>query len=50
MALDTANLRISNRAHVILPYHFHQDKVEEAARGDKKIGTTGKGIGPCLPR
>ena len=45
--IDTSNLRISNRAHVILPYHIHQDKVEEAARGDKKIGTTAKGIGPC---
>jgi adenylosuccinate synthase len=45
--IDTSNLRISNRAHVILPYHLHQDKVEEAARGDKKIGTTAKGIGPC---
>ena len=45
--IDTSNLRISNRAHVILPYHIHQDKVEEASRGDKKIGTTVKGIGPC---
>ncbi|MGM9950811.1 MAG: adenylosuccinate synthase [Lysinibacillus sp.] len=45
--IDTANLRISNRAHVILPYHIHQDKVEEASRGDQKIGTTCKGIGPC---
>lgn len=45
--VDTSNLRISNRAHVVLPYHIHQDKVEEDARGDKKIGTTCKGIGPC---
>ncbi len=45
--IDTSNLRISNRAHVILPYHIYQDKVEEASRGDKKIGTTAKGIGPC---
>ena len=45
--IDTSNLRISNRAHIILPYHIHQDKVEEAARGDQKIGTTCKGIGPC---
>ena len=45
--IDTSNLRISNRAHIILPYHIHQDKVEEASRGDKKIGTTAKGIGPC---
>lgn len=45
--IDTSNLRISNRAHIILPYHIHQDKVEELARGDQKIGTTCKGIGPC---
>lgn len=45
--VDTSNLRISNRAHVILPYHIHQDKVEEEVRGDNKIGTTCKGIGPC---
>lgn len=45
--IDTSNLRISNRAHVILPYHIHQDIAEEAARGLKKIGTTAKGIGPC---
>lgn len=45
--IDTSNLRISNRAHVILPYHIYQDKVEEESRGDKKIGTTAKGIGPC---
>lgn len=45
--IDTSNLRISNRAHVILPYHIYQDIVEEEARGDEKIGTTAKGIGPC---
>ncbi len=45
--VDTSNLRISNRAHVILPYHIHQDKMEEQARGEQKIGTTIKGIGPC---
>ncbi|MFF5996393.1 adenylosuccinate synthase [Lysinibacillus sp. KU-BSD001] len=45
--VDTSNLRISNRAHIILPYHIHQDKIEEAARGDQRIGTTCKGIGPC---
>lgn len=45
--VDTSNLQISNRAHVILPYHVYQDKVDEASRGDQKIGTTCKGIGPC---
>lgn len=45
--VETDNLRISNRAHVILPYHIKQDEVEEARRGANKIGTTGKGIGPA---
>ncbi|MDN5709150.1 MAG: adenylosuccinate synthase [Planococcus sp. (in: firmicutes)] len=45
--VTTENLRISNRAHVILPYHIKQDEVEEARRGANKIGTTGKGIGPA---
>ncbi|WP_214708195.1 MULTISPECIES: adenylosuccinate synthase [unclassified Exiguobacterium] len=45
--VSTDNLRISNRAHVILPYHQLQDKLEEDAKGDSKVGTTLKGIGPC---
>lgn len=45
--VSTDNLRISNRAHVILPYHQLQDKLEEDAKGDGKVGTTLKGIGPC---
>lgn len=45
--VNTDNLRISNRAHVILPYHLKQDLVEEESRGENKIGTTGKGIGPA---
>ncbi|WP_203364003.1 adenylosuccinate synthase [Bacillus sp. REN10] len=45
--ISTDNLRISNRAHVILPYHLKIDEVEEARKGDNKIGTTKKGIGPA---
>ena len=45
--VSTDNLRISNRAHVILPYHLKQDRLEEDAKGDNKIGTTCKGIGPA---
>ncbi|PSL45917.1 adenylosuccinate synthetase [Salsuginibacillus halophilus] len=45
--VDTSNLRISNRAHVILPYHIKLDAVEEESKGDSKIGTTRKGIGPA---
>ena len=40
------NLKISNRAHVVLPYHLKLDEVEEKRRGNNKIGTTKKGIGP----
>ncbi|WP_088104587.1 adenylosuccinate synthase [Halalkalibacter urbisdiaboli] len=45
--VDTSNLRISNRAHVILPYHLKLDIVEEERKGENKIGTTKKGIGPA---
>lgn len=45
--IDTSGLRISNRAHVIMPYHKLLDEVEEGTRGDHKIGTTKRGIGPC---
>ncbi|MCQ6280238.1 adenylosuccinate synthase [Bacillus sp. EB600] len=45
--VSTENLRISNRAHVILPYHIKLDEVEEANKGANKIGTTKKGIGPA---
>lgn len=39
-------LFISNRAHVVLPYHKELDEARERARGDKAIGTTKRGIGP----
>ncbi|MCY8231216.1 adenylosuccinate synthase [Priestia filamentosa] len=45
--VTTDNLRISNRAHVILPYHIKLDEVEEERKGANKIGTTKKGIGPA---
>ncbi len=41
------NLKISDRAHVIMPYHLVLDALEEDRKGDNKIGTTRKGIGPC---
>ncbi|WP_018754186.1 adenylosuccinate synthase [Paenibacillus terrigena] len=43
----TDNLRISDRAHVILPYHMVLDALEEDRKGPNKIGTTRKGIGPA---
>ncbi|MGH9396238.1 MAG: adenylosuccinate synthase [Terriglobia bacterium] len=39
-------LRISDRCHLILPYHRMHERAAEAARGEGKIGTTSKGIGP----
>jgi adenylosuccinate synthase len=45
--VDTSRLFISDRAHVILPYHVLQDRLEEEARGEKALGTTGKGVGPA---
>ena len=45
--ITTDNLRISDRAHVILPYHIELDRLQEEAKGDKRIGTTIKGIGPA---
>ncbi len=40
-------LRISDRAHLVMPYHKKQDSLSETALGDSKIGTTARGIGPC---
>ncbi|HXN73490.1 MAG TPA: adenylosuccinate synthase [Candidatus Acidoferrales bacterium] len=40
-------LFLSNRAHVIFPYHREMDKAAESARGEAKIGTTSRGIGPA---
>ena len=40
------NLRISDKAHIILPYHIEMDKLLEENRGKNKIGTTARGIGP----
>ena len=43
----TPRLWISDRAHVVLPYHRLLDRLEEEQRGDGRIGTTGLGIGPA---
>ncbi len=41
------NLLISENAHLIMPYHKLVDHGRERLKGDKKLGTTGRGIGPC---
>ena len=45
--VPSANLFISDRANVIMPYHKLLDLAQENVKGDKKIGTTGRGIGPA---
>lgn len=45
--VDTSNIRISNRAHVVMPWHKLCDELGENLRGENKIGTTKRGIGPC---
>ncbi|MFB2937715.1 adenylosuccinate synthase [Aerosakkonemataceae cyanobacterium BLCC-F154] len=46
LKISTANLMISQTAHVTMPYHRMIDQASEERRGDFKIGTTGRGIGP----
>lgn len=41
------NLHISNRAHIIFPYHIKMDEILENLKENNKVGTTKKGIGPC---
>ena len=44
---DDSALLLSESMHIIMPYHKRIDIAREAKSGDKKIGTTGRGIGPC---
>jgi adenylosuccinate synthase len=45
---DNDSLIVSHRAHIVMPYHKMVDAARESAKGDSKIGTTLRGIGPCL--
>jgi adenylosuccinate synthase len=45
--IDTSNLLISDRAHLVLPYHIEIDRLDEARRGRELHGTTGNGIAPA---
>lgn len=45
--IDTSSIKVSDRAHVVFPYHKEIDRLAEEARGADMIGTTKKGIGPC---
>ncbi len=44
---DSSRIKISERTHLIMPYHKLLDKQREEALGNNKIGTTERGIGPC---
>ena len=45
--LDPSRLAVSDRAHLIMPYHVVLDQLEEAKRGNAAIGPTGRGVGPA---
>ena len=47
IVLDGDSLKISSRTHVILPWHFAEDRVLDTSTGGESIGTTQRGIGPC---
>jgi adenylosuccinate synthase len=47
ISVSPENLALSERAHLIMPYHNAVDLAREVAKGKDKIGTTGRGIGPC---
>lgn len=47
MGFDCSNVRVSDRAHLLMPYHKYIDALEEIDAGAAKIGTTKNGIGPC---
>jgi adenylosuccinate synthase len=45
--IEVSNLHVSDRAHVVLPYHRIQDQLQEESRGEWKLGTTLRGVGPA---
>ena len=45
--IGSPNLVISDRAHLVMPYHTLLDQLEEQARGGEALGTTGRGVGPA---
>jgi adenylosuccinate synthase len=47
LGVDLGRFFISERAHVVMPYHFALDRLEEESRGAEKIGTVQRGIGPA---
>ena len=46
--VDTSRVRVSDRAHVVMPWHLAIDELDEKLRGEHAIGTTGTGTGPAF--
>ncbi len=47
IGVDVSRINISDRAHIVFPYHAALDRASEKSRGDAPLGTTGRGIGPA---
>ena len=47
ISVTPERLSLSEKAHIVMPYHKAIDLAREAAKGSGKLGTTGRGIGPC---
>jgi len=47
IGVDVSRIKISDRAHIVFPYHAALDRASEKSRGDAPLGTTGRGIGPA---
>jgi adenylosuccinate synthase len=47
IGVDVSRVKVSDRAHVVFPYHTALDRANEKARGEAALGTTGRGIGPA---
>ncbi len=47
IGVDISRVKVSDRAHIVLPYHHARERATERARGAQAIGTTGRGIGPA---
>ncbi|MBI3522220.1 MAG: adenylosuccinate synthase [Chloroflexi bacterium] len=45
--VPTGGLRVSDRAHLLMPWHIALDRLDERERGRQKLGTTGRGVGPA---
>jgi adenylosuccinate synthase len=47
VGVDVSRIKVSDRAHLVFPYHAASDRAAEVARGAEALGTTGRGIGPA---